>query len=193
MIKLGPEHVVFALSYNILDLVHDTLGDLKQAKDWHEWAPDIYLKKISDLGMLILQRLTITWVLYIVSWMTYRGQKTVRCAPWLFTWKKLGPEHVKVTTSYHNLRLGHWKVGDLQQGKESHEFALDEIFGPKHVKVADIYKNLGAVHIDQGYFHEAQECYDRAFAIYDKNVGPQDGKLKWKQNQNLPLTVRIFT
>ena len=115
MIKLGPEHVVFALSYNILDLVHDTLGDLKQAKDWHEWAPDIYLKKISDLGMLILQRLTITWVLYIVSWMTYRGQKTVRCAPWLFTWKKLGPEHVKVTTSYHNLRLGHWKVGDLQK------------------------------------------------------------------------------
>ena len=69
-------------------------------------------------------------------------------------------------------------MGDLQQGKESHEFALDEIFGPKHVKVADIYKNLGAVHIDQGYFHEAQECYDRAFAIYDKNVGPQDGKLK---------------
>lgn len=62
-----------------------------------------------------------------------------------------------------------------------------------HVKVADIYKNLGAVHIDQGYIHEAQECYDRAFAIYDKNVGPQDGKLKWKQNQNLPLTVRIFT
>ena len=40
-------------------------------------------------------------------------------------------------------------MGDLQQEKESHEFALDEIFGPKHVKVADIYKNLGAVHIDQ--------------------------------------------
>lgn len=70
MKKLGPEHVDFALSYNILDLIHDTLGDLKQAKDWQERAPNIYLEKISDLSMLISQRLTITWVLHIVSWMT---------------------------------------------------------------------------------------------------------------------------
>lgn len=52
------------------------------------------------------------------------------------------------------------------------------MLGPKHVKVADMYKNLGAVHIDQRYIQKAQECYDRAFTIYDKNVGPQDEKLK---------------
>ena len=38
---------------------------------------------------------------------------------------------------------------------------------------------MGAVHVDQGYIHEAQ---DRAFAIYDKNVGPKDEKLRVVQD-----------
>lgn len=38
---------------------------------------------------------------------------------------------------------------------------------------------MGAVHVDQGYIHEAQ---DRAFAIYDENVGPKDEKLRVVQD-----------
>ena len=38
--------------------------------------------------------------------------------------KKLGPENVKVATSYHNLDLVHDKLGDFEKGKEYHELAL---------------------------------------------------------------------
>ena len=55
--------------YDNLDIFHRQLGDLKQAKEFHERALDVYLK-ISDLSMKRLQRLTVTWVLYTVSWVT---------------------------------------------------------------------------------------------------------------------------
>ena len=37
--KRGPENVNVAASYNDLGLVHRQLGDLTQAKDFHEGAP----------------------------------------------------------------------------------------------------------------------------------------------------------
>ena len=37
--KRGPENVNVAASYNDLGLVHRQLGDLTQAKNFHEGAP----------------------------------------------------------------------------------------------------------------------------------------------------------
>ena len=61
--KLGPEHVDVAASYNNLGVVHRQLGDLNQAKDYHDRALAILLKKLgpedinvaasyNDLGLL---------------------------------------------------------------------------------------------------------------------------------------------
>ena len=38
--------------------------------------------------------------------------------------KNLGPEHVHVATSYHNLGLVHDNLGNYEQAKEYHELAL---------------------------------------------------------------------
>ena len=67
--KLGPEHVDVAASYYSLGNEHCELGDLEQAKDCLARALDINLKE-SDLSMLMSQLLTITWVMYTVSWVT---------------------------------------------------------------------------------------------------------------------------
>ena len=44
--KVGPDHVNAAASYNDLGLVHRQLGDLKQAKDYHDRALAIMLKEL---------------------------------------------------------------------------------------------------------------------------------------------------
>ena len=62
MKNFRPEHVYVATCCYNLGLVHRQLSDPKQARDCYERALDAYLKK-SRLE-------TITWVLYIVSWVT---------------------------------------------------------------------------------------------------------------------------
>ena len=47
-IKLGPKHVDVAASYNYLGLVHNQLGDLRQAKDFHKRGLDIYTKRLGS-------------------------------------------------------------------------------------------------------------------------------------------------
>ena len=43
---LGPDHVDVADSFNSLGIVHKELGDLSQAKDYHDRALAIRLKKL---------------------------------------------------------------------------------------------------------------------------------------------------
>ena len=65
--------------------------------------------------MLMLQRLTVTWLLYTISWVTKSKQKTVTNEHW----------QVYVPTCYDNLDIFHRQLGDLKQAKEFHERALD--------------------------------------------------------------------
>ena len=46
MENFGSEHEKVADSYNNLGAVHSPLGDLKQAKDFHERALFVYMKRL---------------------------------------------------------------------------------------------------------------------------------------------------
>ena len=82
--------------------------------------------------------------------------------------KKLGPENVKVATSYNNLGLVHDKLGDFEKAKEYHELALSiyqKKLGPENVQVATSYNNLGLVHSKLGDFEKAKEYHELALSI----------------------------
>ena len=52
-----------------------------------------------------------------------------------------------------NLHLVHWKLSDLQQGKDCHEKVLNDNLkrlGPERVDVATSYIDLGLVHRELG-------------------------------------------
>ena len=60
----------------------------------------------------------------------------------------LGPNHIKVATSYDNLGLVHKAMDEVEQAKDYHKRALDitiNLLGPNHIDVATSYNNLGSV------------------------------------------------
>ncbi|PFX13553.1 Nephrocystin-3 [Stylophora pistillata] len=90
--------------------------------------------------------------------------------------KKLGPEHIHVATSYHNLGNVYRQLGNLKQAKDCHERALDvwlKKVGPEHVDVAMCYNNLGLVHQQLGDLNQAKECHERALDVWLKELGPE--------------------
>ena len=62
---------------------------------------------------------------------------------------KLGPDHVDVAKTYHNMGILHYDLGEHQQAKEYYERALSiklNKLGPDHVNVARMYHNMGNLH-----------------------------------------------
>ena len=62
--------------------------------------------------------------------------------------KKLGPDHVDVALTYHNMGTLHKDLGNHQQAKEYYELALSiqlKKFGPDHVYVPRTSRLLGDV------------------------------------------------
>ena len=61
----------------------------------------------------------------------------------------LGPEHVNVAASYHNLASLNQALCDLEQAKEYKQRALAmqlEKLGPEHVNVAGSYHNFASIY-----------------------------------------------
>ena len=161
--------------YSQLGLVHSQLGDLRQAKDCHERALDVYLKKLglehkrvaasyNNLGLVHCQLSDLN-----------QAKNCYERALDVYL-KKLGPEHVNVATCYDNLGLVHRNLGDLKQAKDCHERALDvymKNLGLEHEKVAASYNNLGLLHRQLGDLEQARDCHERALDVYSKHLGPE--------------------
>ena len=61
---------------------------------------------------------------------------------------KLGPNHLEVAWTYHNMGILHHDLGEHQQAKEYYERTLSvqlNKLGPDHVHVARTYRLLGHV------------------------------------------------
>ena len=133
MKKLGPVYADVAASYSKLGLVHRQLGDLKQAKDCHKRALDVYTENLGHEHEKS-QHLAI--------------KQTKDChkrSPDVYM-KKYGPDRINVAASYHALGLVQRQLGVLNQAKYCHGQALDvylKKLGPEHVYVATCYDNLG--------------------------------------------------
>ncbi|KAJ7390190.1 hypothetical protein OS493_026699 [Desmophyllum pertusum] len=167
--------VQVADAYFYIGNVHIHLGELQQAKEYHDRALAIRLKKLgpehvdvaatysnlgtahNDLGEL-------------------QQAKEYHDRALAIRLKKLGPEHVDVAATYSNLGTVHNHLGELQQAKEYHDRALAiglKKLGPEHVHIATIYNNLGNVHTNLGELQQAKEYHDRALAIRLKKLGPE--------------------
>ena len=73
---------------------------------------------------------------------------------------KLGPEHVNVIGSYHNLASIYQALCDLEQAKEYKQRALEmqlEKLGPEHVNVATSYHHFASIYHALDDLEQAKE------------------------------------
>ena len=77
-------------------------------------------------------------------------------------------------------------LGDFQQAKDYHTYALDihlRQLGRDHSKVGKTYENIGDAHIGLGHDEEAKRNYDFALASYVENLGPEHVNVRIIQNK----------
>ena len=99
---LGPDHVDVANSYISLGIVHKKLGDLSQAKDYHDRALAIRLKRLGPDHVDVANS-------YISLGIVHKKlgdlsqAKDYHDRALAIRLKKLGPDHVHVAGSYNSL------------------------------------------------------------------------------------------
>ena len=103
--------------------VHEKLGDLSKAKDYHDLALAARLKKLGP------DHVDIAKSFYYLGIVHYKlgdlsQAKDYHDRALAIRLKKLGPDHVDVARSYTNLGIVHKKLGDVSQAKDYHDRAL---------------------------------------------------------------------
>ena len=154
--------------------VHEKLGDLSKAKDYHDLALAARLKKLGP------DHVDIAKSFYYLGIVHYKlgdlsQAKDYHDRALAIRLKKLGPDHVDVASSYNTLGIVHYKLGDLSQAKDYQDRALAirlKKLGPDHVDVAISYNNLGVLHEILGDLSQEMDYHDRALAIFLKKLGP---------------------
>ena len=169
----GDEDVVNAYGY--IGTVHHSLGDLQLAKECHDRAITICLKKLGPEHIDVANAYdNLGTVHHDLGDLPQAKECHDRALT--IRLKKLGPEHVDVANVYDNLGTVHHDLRDLPKAKEYHDRALAirlKKLGPEHVDVANAYDNLGTVYHDLRDLLQAKEYHDRALTIRLKKIGPE--------------------
>ena len=161
--------------YGYIGTVYHSLGDLQQAKECHDCALNICLKKFEPEHVDVAKSYN---NLGTVHYDLGDLQQAKECHDHALNIrrKKLGNEHVDVAESYNELGNVHHVLGDLQEAMECHHCALIirlKNLGPEHIDVAECYNDLGTVYHDLGDLQQAKEFHYRALAIHLKKLGPE--------------------
>ena len=160
--------------YIDLGIVHGSLGDKEQAKNYYSLALDILLKKLGPDHVDVSTT-------YNNLGNVHRALGDIEQAKDYYSralniyLKNLGPGHVYVARTYNNLGIVHVVLGDKEQAKNYYSRALDiylEKLGPDHVDVARTYNNLGIVLCALGDNELTKDYYLRALHIYLRTLGP---------------------
>ena len=155
---LGPENVETANSYHKLSTVHEMLGDLSQAKDYHDRALEIRLKKLGSEHVDVASSYSHLGIVHVML-CDLSQAKDCHDRALAIRLKKLGPEHVDVASSYSHLGIVHEMLCYLSLAKDYHGRALAirlKKLGPEHVDVASSYSHLGSVHKKLGDLSQAK-------------------------------------
>ncbi|CAH3168956.1 unnamed protein product [Pocillopora meandrina] len=163
-----------AVIYRHVGNVHEKLSDLSQAKDYHDRALAIRLKKLGPDHVDVASSYNNLGVVH-EKLGDLSQAKDYKDRALAIRLKKLGPDHVDVAKSYNNLGIVHKELGDLSQAKDYYDRALAILLkklGPDHVDVANSYNSLGIVHEKLGDLSQAKDYKDRALAIRLKKLGP---------------------
>ena len=163
-----------AKCYNNLASVHKHLGDLEQAKEYHERAHTILLKKLDPDHLDVATSYNNLASVHKDLGDLKKAKEYLERALTIRL-KKLDPNHLSVATSYNNLASVQQDLGDLEKAKEYHERALTiflKKLDPDHLSVATSYNNLASVHKDLGDLKKAKEYHERAITIRLKKLDP---------------------
>ena len=90
--------------------------------------------------------------------------------------KALGPEHLQVSWSMHNLAVLYVEQGRYADAEPLHRRALaikEKELGAESPEVASSLSDLGVLYFLQFRFEEAEPLYRRALAIREKAFGPE--------------------
>jgi len=126
-----------------LATVLSDLGDLKQAKEYHERALAIRLQKLGPDHVDVASSYNnLANVLSDLG--DLKQVKEYHERALAIQLQKLGPHHVDVATSYNNLATVLGDLGDLKQAKENFERALNllETLAPEHPLISTVQRNL---------------------------------------------------
>ena len=93
----GPDHVDVAISYHNLGVLHYNLGDLSQAKDYHDRALAIRLKKLGPDHVDVANSYNSLGIVHY-NLGDLSQAKDYHDRARAIRLKKLGPDHVDVAT-----------------------------------------------------------------------------------------------
>ena len=144
--------------YRHLGNVHKKLGDVSQAKDYHDRALAIRLKKLGPDHVDVANSYNSLGIVHDELGDLSQA-KDYHDRALAIRLKTLGPEHVDVASSYSHLGSVLEMLCDLSQAKDYHDRALAirlKTLGPEHVDVASSYSHLGSVHKKLGDLSQAK-------------------------------------
>ena len=129
----------------------NTVGELKRAKECHESALAIYLKRHGpDHANVASCHHHLGCIHHDLGDIELAKEYHERALA--IHLKALGPDHAEVAKCYHYLGRTHHDLGDLELAKEYHELA--QRLGPDNVDIASSYHHLGCTHYDLPYLFD---------------------------------------
>ncbi|PFX13369.1 Nephrocystin-3 [Stylophora pistillata] len=168
-----------AACYSKLGIVHKELGKTDQAKDYHNHALEIRLKRLGPDHVDVAASYNNLGNLHSDLGETDQAKDYYNHALEIRL-KRLGPDHVDVAGSYNNLGTLHSDLDETDQAKDYYNHALEiylKKLGPDHVNVAKSYNNLATLHSDLGETDQAKDYYNHALEIRLKKLGPDHVKV----------------
>ena len=96
--------------------------------------------------------------------------------------KLLGPNHLAVAVTLHNLALLYSDRGEFGKAEPLYQRVLaiwEQALGPEHPLVANALNNLANLYNFTGDYTKAELLYLRALAIREKVLGPDHPEVAW--------------
>lgn len=92
----------------------------------------------------------------------------------------LGPAHLDVATSLHNLGKISWRQGNYSDVEPLYQRALrirEQRLGAEHHAVASLLNDLALLSIAQGKYAQAEPLYQRALPILERQLGREHSRV----------------
>ncbi|CAB4002006.1 Nephrocystin-3, partial [Paramuricea clavata] len=154
-------------------IVYHHMGELEQAKNYHQRAMEIREKKLGSNHVDVANSYNNLGTMYL-DMGELEQAKNYHLRAIEIQEKKLGSNHVDVATSYNSLGTVYRHMGELEQAKNYHQRAVEiqeKKLGSNHVDVANSYNNLGTVYRHMGELEQAKDYHLRAIEIQEKKLG----------------------
>ena len=97
--------------------------------------------------------------------------------------EKLGPEHLYVALTLHNLALLYQNQRKYAEAEPLYQRALairEKVLGPEHPRVAFSLNGLASLYNSQGKYEEAEPLFQRSLAIREKVLGSEHSEVAWR-------------